>query len=187
MSAPGRRPNAPPVFFVDRCLGTGIVAAALRNAGLTIEVHDKHFPQNEADTVWLPNVGQRGWVVLTEDRHIKTRFLELSAMLLANTHMFVLRPKKGMTQHDKAAAFVAAKDAMLGVVGHRSAPICATVTPAGVVKEIEDWNILVARVTGGMQSPSKPLAAPLPLCAAQGPLFTASTPTPSDGDKADQS
>lgn len=52
---------------MDRALGTGAIAEALRRAGSEVEIHDRHFPQDAKDTEWLPEVGRRGWVVLTKD------------------------------------------------------------------------------------------------------------------------
>src|SRR5437867_7865170 len=36
-------------FFLDRQLGRYKMAGALRNAGLNVEIHDDHFPQNAQD------------------------------------------------------------------------------------------------------------------------------------------
>ena len=41
------------VFFVDRSLGGKYVAEALRAEGLTVEIHDKHFPIDAPDEMWL--------------------------------------------------------------------------------------------------------------------------------------
>jgi PIN like domain len=46
-------------------------AGALRVAGAQIEVHDDHFPQDAPDELWLPEVGRRGWAVLTKDDRIR--------------------------------------------------------------------------------------------------------------------
>jgi len=44
------------VFFIDRCVGKKSVAGPLREAGLTVELHDDHFPQDALDEDWLPEV-----------------------------------------------------------------------------------------------------------------------------------
>jgi len=56
----------PPTFFVDWCFGKTIVAA-LHKAGAKVEHHGDHFAPETPDTLWLPTVGQRGWIVLTKD------------------------------------------------------------------------------------------------------------------------
>lgn len=62
----GKPPIEPIVFYIDRCLGRKL-GQTLQEQGLTIALHDDHFTQNALDVDWLPEVGQRGWVVLTKD------------------------------------------------------------------------------------------------------------------------
>ncbi|MBD2771119.1 hypothetical protein [Iningainema tapete] len=78
------------VFFVDRCLGTKRIVEALRNAGITVEVHDDHFPKDAEDVNWLPEVGKKGWVVLTKDARIGKHASERIAVTSAKIKMFVL-------------------------------------------------------------------------------------------------
>ena len=65
----GARPDRA-VFFLDRNLGSKIVAGELRRAGHRVEIHDDHFAPAVLDVDWLREVGSRGWVVLTKDRRI---------------------------------------------------------------------------------------------------------------------
>jgi uncharacterized protein with PIN domain len=58
------------VFFLDRSLGKKIIAEALRTAGADVRIHDDIFIQDAQDVEWLPEVGQKGWIVLTKDSHI---------------------------------------------------------------------------------------------------------------------
>jgi hypothetical protein len=59
-------------FFVDRCLGKS-VGIALQQAGLRVEFHADHFADDADDATWISVVGQRGWIVLTKDKAIRTR------------------------------------------------------------------------------------------------------------------
>jgi hypothetical protein len=36
-------------FFIDRCLGSKRIVAALRQVGLTVEVHEDHFAPDAPD------------------------------------------------------------------------------------------------------------------------------------------
>src|SRR5438874_914842 len=65
------------VFFTDRDLGIAF-PAILAAAGLSVERHRDHFPPDCADERWLEVVGQRGWVALTHDRHIRYKPNELA-------------------------------------------------------------------------------------------------------------
>jgi hypothetical protein len=66
------------VFFLDRNLGRHIVASALRDAGATVEVMDDHFAADVEDTVWVPTIGSRRWIILSKDRHLRSNPLEQS-------------------------------------------------------------------------------------------------------------
>jgi PIN like domain len=57
-------------FFIDRCLGNKLIVETLRGAGLTVEIHDDHFGKNAPDVDWIPEIGNRGWIILTKDARI---------------------------------------------------------------------------------------------------------------------
>jgi predicted nuclease of predicted toxin-antitoxin system len=77
-------------FFIDRCLGSKRIVAALRQAGLTVEIHEDHFAPDALDVEWLPQVGEWGWVVLTKDANISRRTLEKMAVARAEVRLFIL-------------------------------------------------------------------------------------------------
>jgi hypothetical protein len=81
------------VLFIDRCLGKKSVASPLREAGLHVEVHDDHFPQDAKDEEWLPVVGERGWLVITRDDRIRYHALEAAAARGAGVGMLVVVSK----------------------------------------------------------------------------------------------
>ena len=113
------KPHKPWVFFLDRNLGTKHVAHALRAAGATVEVHNDHFLQDARDEIWLPEVGKRGWVVLTKDDRIRYRPTERAAVISARVALFVLS-SGNLNGEDMAQAFVAALPRMSRVLAkHR--------------------------------------------------------------------
>ena len=69
-----------PTYFVDRNLGRHDFPTVLREAGLAVEVHDDHFPQDTPDVDWLGEVASRGWVVVTGDKAILRNTLEMAAI-----------------------------------------------------------------------------------------------------------
>ena len=83
-SAPGGR------GFVDRSLGAQQIAAALREAGASVVVHDDEFAKDTPDEVWLKEAGRRGWLVVSKDKRIATRTLELLAIARAGARVFIL-------------------------------------------------------------------------------------------------
>jgi len=57
-------------FFIDRCLGKKSIPETLRTAGITVEIHDDHFDKGALDVDWLPQVGEKGWIKMTESAKI---------------------------------------------------------------------------------------------------------------------
>ena len=117
---------------MDRALGTLTVAEALRAVGCRVEIHDRHFAQDARDSEWLPEVGRRGWVVLTKDHHIRTRQNELIALLSSGVATFVLTAGD-LSGLEMAGAFVRALPKMKRVLIGQPRPFIARVAPGGAV------------------------------------------------------
>jgi hypothetical protein len=78
------------VFFTDRDLGKQF-PARLREAGLQVERHADHFLPATPDEVWLPEVGLRGWVVLTHDERIRYKPNERAAVMRHGVALLVVQ------------------------------------------------------------------------------------------------
>lgn len=126
------RPLPEVVFFVDACLGTNEVPAALRSAGFRVELLADHFDSDVADEVWLREVGERGWVVLTKDRRIQRRQVEIDALRSAGVAAFVLAAGN-LKGEDMARAFRTAAPRMQKLVRDYVRPFLARVSDAGNV------------------------------------------------------
>lgn len=134
------------VFFIDRCLGRKQIAEALRNLGITAEVHDDHFPKEALDTEWLPEVGKRGWIVLTKDDMIAKRNLEKLAVVNAKIKMFVLSAKQ-LSGNEMANVFTKAVLAMQNFAISYPAPFIAKVHRNGDVVEWKNSQDLLVEVS----------------------------------------
>jgi predicted nuclease of predicted toxin-antitoxin system len=124
----------PITFFIDRCLGGKCIAEVLRSSGITVEIHDEHFDKGAQDVEWIPEVGQRGWIVLTKDKNIGKRSLERIAVASAGIRMFALA-SKDLSGPDMAAIFLEAIIAMQEFARKHPAPFIA--------KIYRDGNILL--------------------------------------------
>lgn len=87
------RPDGP-TLFIDRSAWSNALGGALDGAGISHEVHRRHFPETDDiaeadDSGWLRAVADRGWVVITRDKNIRYRPNELKAMRAAKLHVFV--------------------------------------------------------------------------------------------------
>ncbi|MGH8100750.1 MAG: hypothetical protein ACREIW_05595 [Chthoniobacterales bacterium] len=133
-----------PVFFLDRCLGRYVVAEALRAAGEVVELHPDHFPQESPDPIWLPEVGRRGWIVLTKDRSIKSNQIEIASLMQANTFCFNL-VSASLTGSEMAIAFVSALPDMKQLILRKPRPLVANISTNGRVSILLQHDDLMQR------------------------------------------
>ena len=117
-------------FFVDRCLGKTI-GITLRGAGLKVELHSDHFEDDSPDEVWISEVGRQGWIVLTKDKAIRRRDVELQAVVDANVRMFSLT-SGNMTGNEMADVFVENLLKIGRFIKNHPAPFIARVSRNGV-------------------------------------------------------
>ncbi len=85
------------ILFCDRCLGRSL-PLALREHDKPIELHDDHYAQDVHDDIWLPEVGQRGWFVLTKDEHFRYNVAERQALIEHAVGCFTIVMRKAPWQ-----------------------------------------------------------------------------------------
>lgn len=83
------QPPEPLTLFLDESLDATVVVDALRAAGATVERLTDHFAKGTEDNVWLEWAGANSRVVLTRDKRIRYRRLELLALQAARVRAFV--------------------------------------------------------------------------------------------------
>jgi predicted nuclease of predicted toxin-antitoxin system len=83
-------PEPPLVIFVDECLGTVKVPAALKAAGAEVKTLADIFVTGTKDVDWLAALQGRDWVVVTKDKNIRRRPLEAQALVAAKLRVFVI-------------------------------------------------------------------------------------------------
>jgi hypothetical protein len=120
---------------LDACLGGGVLASALREAGATVISHDDVFPQGTPDEVWLREAGIRGWLVLTKDDKIRYRAITIEAMRRFSVRAFVLTGKT-LTGSQMAEAFVKALPDIWRLARSPALPVIARVTASGSVRRL---------------------------------------------------
>jgi hypothetical protein len=135
-------------FFIDRCLSSKGVVAALRQTGITIEIHDDHFPNNTADVDWLPKVGESGWVVLTKDANIARRTLEKIAVTRANVQLFIVTAQQ-LASTDMIAILIKAIASMQQFVHNHPAPFIAKIYRDSRLEMWRDREALLKELDNG--------------------------------------
>ena len=134
-SSLSKSPPEPTAFFLDRSLGKNRIALELRQAGVTVHVHDDHFPPAAKDEEWLTHAGQKGWVVLTKDHRIRYRNLERTALMSAGVGAFVLTAG-GLNGNEMARIFVTALPAIAKLLTKHRRPFIAKITRSGAVSVV---------------------------------------------------
>ena len=104
-SAASSKPPESLVFYTDECLGKHVPAVLLA-AGYSIAPWYDHFP-GVPDVKWLPAVGRRHWILLTKDKDIRRRPLEIDAILNSGVRAFVLTAAD-LPREEQAAIFLRA-------------------------------------------------------------------------------
>jgi predicted nuclease of predicted toxin-antitoxin system len=134
--------NSSVTFFIDRCLGSKRIAEALRSAGITVEIHSDYFDQGAPDVDWLPEVGRRGWIVLTKDANIGKRTLEKIAVAQSHIKMFTLA-SQNLSGDDMVAIFRKAIVPMQEFARKNSAPFIAKIYRDGRIDLWKDHQALL--------------------------------------------
>ena len=122
-----------------------MVAEALRAAGCQVEVLTDHFDQDASDSQWLAEVGKRGWIILSKDKHLRHNHIEIIELLRSGTHSFILT-SGNYTGTEIAQAFINALPHMKAMIAKFDPPFVATVTKAGTVKVHWTFDDLLGRV-----------------------------------------
>jgi hypothetical protein len=140
-------------FFADRDLGRYEFPSALRAAGLVVHAHADHFPPMTPDREWLPPVAANGWIVLTNDRKIRSRHLELHAAMTSGARVLALvggsLPAAELARNfintlEKIGAFVAAHPAPWLARLYRPSPVegVALGRPGSIklILSLDEWR-----------------------------------------------
>lgn len=124
---------------------------ALRDAGLLIELKEDHFEPDTPDTVWVPDVGARGWIILSKDSSMRHNHIELVALLRSNTHSFILT-SASQTGKEMASALVFAIPQMKRIIAKFNPPCVSAITPSGSVNVYLPHNQLISQIADNLDA-----------------------------------
>ncbi|MHA7984313.1 PIN-like domain-containing protein [Rathayibacter sp. CAU 1779] len=125
-----------PVYFADEnCLAFGKL---LRRNGRNDVLYPGHedlpeVPLGTADLEWMPVVGARAYVVITRDRHIRTRPAELDAYIEHGIRSIWIGAKRDLGPQDQVDVFLA-NEARLRreIIKLGGGPWSVALSPSGV-------------------------------------------------------
>jgi len=113
------------------------MADVLRKAGLNVEIHDDHFPQNAQDPEWLTAAGRKNWIVVTRDERIRYRVAERQAIRRAKVRAFVLAAQGDLRADMLAEIFLKALSKIRRMVKQQKPPFIAKISRGGEVTVLE--------------------------------------------------
>ena len=111
---------------------------------MRVEIHDDHFEDDEADEVWLPEVGRRRWVVLSKDANIRKRDLQRRALKKARVHAFFLG-RADLSGSEMAEIFRRAVPRIIKLISQSKSPVIGVIQRNSSVNVIEDEGQDAAR------------------------------------------
>jgi hypothetical protein len=142
-------------FFTDRGLGAFDVPNALRAFGLNVEIHKAHFNSDCEDHVWIESVGRNGWIILTKDKHLRSRQIEVAALMKSNTATFVLA-NSNATGPQNAETFIKAMPQIFQFIQRFTRPFMAKITPNGSVELVLTHEMMIETYSRFADDAQKP-------------------------------
>ncbi len=116
-------------FFFDNNIGS-FVAEGLHAFGEDVCHITEHFPVDTADEVWLEFVGRKGMCLVTRDRMIRRRPIELEALRRHRVGAFFLAGKR-MGKWDQIRQIIRAWSMMKETASRTRPPFAFRVNPSG--------------------------------------------------------
>jgi hypothetical protein len=121
-------------YFFDRNFGAAL-PSALRLLGLDIQSHDEHFAQDTSDDEWLRLVGDRHWIVLTQDLAIKQNANEIAALVMHGVACFAFTTYQ-LNRWDKLGVIVRAWPEMERIIASEPPPYIYRVNRRAQVERV---------------------------------------------------
>jgi hypothetical protein len=82
------------VIVLDENICFPELQKAMRDANAPCELLTDHFPRGTPDVEWLPQIGQRNWILLSKDLAIGVDSLEYLALTNAKLGAFFIRSRE---------------------------------------------------------------------------------------------
>lgn len=109
---------------------------ALASQNVRYERHQAHFARGTADEVWLPFVGEHGWIVLTKDK--RNRYNEWERLAVQRNAVREFYFGSGnFNGHEMAEALIAALPE-LKKVSRQDPPLVVSITRSGAITVVFD-------------------------------------------------
>lgn len=103
-----KKPLEEYVFFLDNDSSSKSIIKTLKNEGLRIVCLKDRFKADADDEEWLPEIGVRGWVLLSRNKRIRYNPRQKDLLLRYSVRAFFLTSRKNLTGDQMAEIFLKA-------------------------------------------------------------------------------
>jgi hypothetical protein len=123
------------VILIDRSVPRS-VARALQQVRDDVAWLDDVLPPATPDRDWLRHAGERGWLVVTRDKKIRTRPGERRSIEEAGVGAFVFEQKRDPSRWDYLKLLVTSLDEMERLFTETPKPFIFAITAAGALRQL---------------------------------------------------
>lgn len=124
-------------FYLDENLHGETFASVLRAAGISIELCKDHHFSGVDDTIWIPEIAARGWIIVTGDVKTRHKSWERQVIIGSSAKMIHVRSGKNATHRMLAQNFVNTLPRIEAFLNKNPAPCLATLTRPS---KLEDYR-----------------------------------------------
>src|SRR5580704_13315760 len=105
-----------PTLFIDRNSGGRRFKGLIAEAGIQVVLHDEYFTDDTTpDDVWLKEIGDKGWIMVTGDKATMKDLLFLQNLRRSKARVFFLNALNGASAEQKAKIIIDAYVTMLKI------------------------------------------------------------------------
>lgn len=120
-------PPSEHTVFIDRNTGGKLLKQAVADADIPIVLHDDFYGPPKpgviiTDAEWLVTIGQRGWLIVTGDKHTVKEELFIRRIPESRAYVFLLNDLNGGGPAQKAQVIIDAYPKMLGLIAKKPRP-----------------------------------------------------------------
>lgn len=123
------------MIFIDRSVPKG-VAEAIKKVRDDVFWLEDRFPHDVKDEEWLMAAGKESWLVITRDKHIRTRPGERAKILDHGVGCFILNQKQDPTRWEYLKLLAKTLDEMEDKFATIPRPFIFVVDRNGVMRRV---------------------------------------------------
>ena len=123
------------MIFVDRSIPKSVVEALKLVREDEVAWLEDFFDDDVRDEKWLEAAGREGWLVISRDKRIRSRFGERTALQRHGVGCFILAQKKNLTRWEYLKLLARTLDEMVQRFEETPRPFIYVVDSAGAMRQ----------------------------------------------------